>query len=499
MNKNNKWIYILLFTIPAIYILFSKMLDNDLWYILAEGRYIVQNGLYKVDVLSIHRGLDIVVQNWGASAIFWLIFDYFGEIGIITLVLVCNFAICTLLYKICMIISDNKKWLSLIIMLISDLFLASFYLVTRPQIISYVLLLYLIYILEVYIHKHNKKILWIIPVISLIQINLHSSLWLMLFLFIIPYLLDGIKWKKFNFEGYNILPILWPTLVAVPTGLLNPYGYKAITFIFGSFMDKSMHLVVKELSSFSFSYSIGKCVFAVIVAIIVAISLYKKGNLKIRYLCLILGTMLLGFISIKGFSHFFLVSFFPFACYFKDMTIKKISIKKWLVALYKYGIATLAIASIIVVFGLYAKNSKNISLANGTSEALHTLSLLANPKTSKVYASFNNGGCVEYAGFKSYIDPRAEVYLKRNNHKEDILKEFYDLQTGQLNLLNFIQKYNFTHILTDATDILFNVIPDNYIVIYESADYGMRLLARKDLFTREQIEEIERQYQLSKK
>ena len=36
----------------------------------------------------------------------------------------------------------------------------------------------------------------------------------------------------------------------------------------------------------------------------------------------------------------------------------------------------------------------------------------------KIYAGYNDGGYVEFRGYKSYLDPRAEVLLKNNNGKE---------------------------------------------------------------------------------
>ena len=48
----------------------------------------------------------------------------------------------------------------------------------------------------------------------------------------------------------------------------------------------------------------------------------------------------------------------------------------------------------------------------------------------KLFTGYNDGAYMEYRGYKCYIDPRAEVFLKNNNHVEDIINEYYDLETS---------------------------------------------------------------------
>ena len=46
-----------------------------------------------------------------------------------------------------------------------------------------------------------------------------------------------------------------------------------------------------------------------------------------------------------------------------------------------------------------------------------------------------------------YIDPRAEIYLKANNQKEDIFLEYYQLMKNPAkNYKKVMNKYKFTHI-----------------------------------------------------
>jgi len=496
--KPSKWVYVIFFTLPLILILISfKKLDNDIWYLLSEGRYIVQKGLYSIDPLSMHSGLNVVVQNWLSASFFWLIYSAFGEMGLVFFVLLCNLAICYLLYKICYLISEKNAVLSLAIMLICNITLAAHYIVSRPQIISFILLLGVIYAYETYIKTDNGKYLIWLPIISLLQVNLHASLWWMIFLFSLPYVIDAFKVPILKMQGYRKKPIFKALLASFLVGFLNPYGYKAITFIFTSYGDKYMHKFISELTSFSFDNSLCIHMFIVILIISLISTFFRDGKVRIRYICLFCGTMLLGFMSVKGFNTFILVSMFPLAYFFSEMCPKDFSIfDEKLKNIINKVFATFAICLLGFFSFLVFITEPKAKLTHDAEAAMDVLERSFSPETSTVYTSFNYGGYVEFRGFKPYIDPRAELYIKKNNKKDDIFKEFYDLQHGSLNVTEFIKKYNFTHLLIKNTDYLYNNMLDqeNYVIIYDDTTKGYRLYGRKDLFTSEQLKQIENSY-----
>ena len=499
--KPNKWVYIILFIVPIIFtLLIVKKLDNDTWYLLSEGRYIVRNGIYHIDPLSMHKGLEVVVQNWLSASLFWIIYSAFGEMGLLTMILIVNYFICLLLYKISLTISDNNRVLSLIVMFVTNITLTAHFIVSRPQIFSFIILLSLIYILELYIKKDNPKYLIWIPILSLIEINLHASLWWMLFLFMIPYVIDSFKIPYLNTQGYNKKPLFIAILIAFLVGLINPYGYKAITFIFTSFTDKYMHVYINELLPFTFGRS-SICVHMYILTLLTTLIYvyFRNGNIRIRYICLYCGTLLLSLISIKGFSHFVLVSIFPIAYFFKDMFPNDFSdvdgsFKQVLDIIFNvliFGIVCICFASF-----LYIKDFSKLKLEHDASGAIDILEKYANKDNATVYSSFNDGGYVEFRGFKAYIDPRAEVFLKINNKKADIFKEDYELQHGRLDVSEFLKKYNFSYLLVAYTDYLYSKMPDenNYFVLYNNSKNKYILYARNDLFNDEEREKIVNAY-----
>jgi hypothetical protein len=139
-----------------------------------------------------------------------------------------------------------------------------------------------------------------------------------------------------------------------------------------------------------------------------------------------------------------------------------------------------------------------ITLSHNAEGAINNLGkYYKDTESAKVYSSFNDGSYVEFRGYKAYIDPRAEYFLKKNNGKADIFKEFYDLQHGNLDAHEFLEKYDFTHLLVAKDDWLYNRIDttkENYFVLYENTDKGYRLYARNDTFSDEEREKIVYEY-----
>ncbi|MDF2885066.1 MAG: hypothetical protein K0R54_5637, partial [Clostridiaceae bacterium] len=90
-----------------------------------------------------------------------------------------------------------------------------------------------------------------------------------------------------------------------------------------------------------------------------------------------------------------------------------------------------------------------------------------------LYTGYNDGGLTEFRGLPSYIDPRAEVFVKKNNKKDDIMKEYIDMQSGNLYYKSVLDKYNFTHLLVPDKDILSTYLPydNDYDIIFSNESY----------------------------
>ena len=397
-------------------------------------------------------------------------------------------------------ISDDNKTMSFLVTLFTDLNLCCYFVVSRPQIFSFVILLLTIYLLELYVKKDDTNYLKFIPLLSFLEINLHAALWLFIPLYMLTFIIDSFKSKKLMLEGYRTKPLIITFVIVFLVALINPYGYKAITFIFNSYGDKYMLQYIYELQPFTFRTVISTHIFIIASITMLFYVYFRKGTVKVRYICMYMGTLLLGMNTVKGFSHFMLVSIFPLALLLKDIVPKNITdFKKWKKTASYIILVILSVGLTGYACYKYYKMHKDIEFVNVASEAVDAMDMFANGYPATTFVSFNDGGYLEFRGYRSYIDPRAEVYLKKNNHKEDIYEEYYRFENGLMDIDEFINKYHFDFIFTRLGDRLYNEESiDNYFVIYDMIDNGYRVYARNDVTTDEIRNMVIAEYEKSK-
>ena len=449
--------YIAAFLIPAIFVmLINQGLDNDSWYVLAEGRYIAENGIYYTDVLSMHDGLNVVVQNYGFAVIFYWIFSVFGAPGIYTMMLILNFLICYLLYKICMTISDKNTNLSLAIMIVTDLVFGLGFVVTRAQMVSYVIFLALILILELYIKNKKTKYLWWIPVLSIIQINLHASLWLMLFLVMITYIIDSVNKLKLKLQGYKTWPLVVVGAISFLVGLINPYGIRMMTFVIPSYSNPVLKNLVVELEFFSPFSSMSEAVICISIVVVSFLCVFaKKRKIRIRYFLMFFGFLVLGLNTVKSLGQFILVMFFPLAYLYKDIRIERViyAQKARNVVCFWCSLLTVCLSAVllfVVNSSIKAEPDDYLVAAVDAIDSDINKKEEGTYKAYTVYTGYNDGGYLEYRGYKPYIDPRGEYFIEKVNGKEDILKEYVDFMSGKITIDEMLDKYNFDYVLING-------------------------------------------------
>ena len=466
--------------VGAILFIFSLLitfmffkLDNDFWFIVNTGKYIINNGFPTIEPFTIHTDLAFIVQQWLTDVIFYFIYNKLDVYGMLILVTIINIIITMLMYKISMLISENKVKLSIFITMLLSILLSSYFITTRPQIFDVLFLLLEIYLLELYIKKNNKLYLLGLPIISLFMINLHSSIWFMLFIFLLPYFVDRVvKIKCFDNEKYNIKNLFIITIIMALVGLINPYGIDAITYIFNSYGIEYINELVNEMKPLTVETINGIVIFIYILIILFSYYRNKKEKIKLRYLLLFLGTCYLGLSHYKGILFLLVGGILSIIYNFKDIVIDE----KKQENLYSNNKKNIfVIVSIVLIIGLYTGIILNINLKynnkNYLEDIVDYLDDISDNKDVKVYTGYNDGGYLEYRGYKCYLDPRAEVFLKGNNKKEDILLEYTDLQDGKLNYKEFLSKYDFDYLIVSDEDLLYTYISseDGYIYMMEKA------------------------------
>lgn len=477
-SKKTLFLY---FNIPLLIVLAWHVNYNDIWFLLNHGRYILNNGFPIIEPFTIHHNFSFVMQQWLSSIIFYLSYSLLGKYGLLILTLLVTAYIIFISYKLCMLLSNNRYSLSVLITTIMTSLLAYYFITSRPHIFTYAIIITEIYLLEKYIKEKDKKYLYGLPILSLLQINLHASMFFMQFAFLLPYIIDSFHYKigPLESEGYKKKPLFITGIIMFLVGFLNPYGIDGVTYIFRSFGNSYINELVNEMAPLLVSDLVGKVCLFIIFAIICIYIFYKKSKIRPRYFYLLIGTIYLTFTAYKGLAYLLIGGILPLAYYLKNAFKKNEEQKN--IRKYKY----LLNSSCLVLIGLL--------ILIGTNSLVFTYKykegidyILEDNKASNItlYTGYNEGSYPEWKGIRCYIDPRAEVFLKENNEKKDIMEEYYLLQNGKLNIANFLEEYKFSHLLIPESDYLYQNMDeiDNYKIIYENTstnEFGLDYLNKK--------------------
>ena len=475
-NKDKAILLVILF-IPCI--LISQTVNNDLWFILNNGRYVLNNGIPHFDPFSLHQNLAYVMQQWLSSVIFWAIYSKLGLAGLSMLIIAAYVAITWFVFSICMLISENNLFTAFAVTLFSSIF-TSLYMVQRPFIFFLLIVTIELYLLESYIRRKNAGYLVPLPLLSALMVNLQAAMWPVLFIILLPYIVDSFNFKILFLKGEGFPKKAFYLAIAgmIAAGLLNPYGIDAMTYLFRSIGYNAINQHVNEMLPPDINNPIGMMIFLVIGLVISAYLLYRKSDTKLRYVLLTIGIMIMTLSSIRSFSLFCICGIVPLAYYFRNVSIKEGRFVE------KGSRAVLLMRRILIVFVcvliflcLYMKYR---DAQRQTQEYLLPAAidyLQKNTDTKKIilYTGFDDGSYVEFRGLKPYIDVRAEVFVKKNNKKEDIIEEYVSLQAGITYYRKILDKYKFTHLLVSKSDILESYLPyDNeYKLVYSNKDYSI--------------------------
>lgn len=471
LKKIEKNWFFLLFVIAFVFIcIANNTVDSDIWFLLNNGKYVINNGFPLVDPFTLHEGLNYIIQQWLSSYIFYKVFDIFGKTGLLILLYIVSFLLIFVYYKLSYISCKSKSRAVIITTLVFSFI--SLYIVHRPQIFTYLILITEILLLELYVQKGNNKYLYFLPILSVLLVNFHSSMWYFQFVFILPFLLNAIKIKNVTIDKVKIKPLIIVIFFMIVGGFINPYGYKSLLYIFKSYGMSEINNNIGEMKAIDFSIFPCKMVLLSLFLVICLCNFKKELKLDIRHFLFICGTAILCFMHAKGFPYYVFAFFYAFSYLIKDLKINFKLKSKYLKALIRGLKLGVTIMLALTFFVTMYFSIKEFSFGNyDEGEVIDYIRDNYDVEKVRLYVDFNNGGYAEYLGMKSYIDARAELFFKKYNGKSDIFAEYLnvDNDSKNFNYEEFVNKYKFTHLIVEPNTYLEEYLDncDEYDMVYE--------------------------------
>ena len=484
INDMPKWFKLLYILAPAAgLILIPALLDNDFYFIFTTGEYIVKNGFPTTDFLSMHTTMNIIPQQWLTGVLFYFLYTYLGKWGVIGFVYLCYGLMCVIIHKLTMLISENQ-FIASIMTFCATMLMTVMFEKTRPQAITYVIIVAELYFLECYVQKKKLIYLFLLPVLSVLQINFHCSMWVMLFVFAAPYAAAAlpIKVGKIKQEPCcSFIKLAVCGIACFVAGFLNPYGLKAITYITTSFGYSEIDNLVVEMDKTSLEDISGVLLFALFAVLLVITLVLKKRNYSTRFVLLFAGTAFMALLNVKSIAYFLIGGIPAFSYMVKDIQIflpvddKKRDKKEKRKLIILIGLFVVMLGFLAGALTFNSRNTESISNESVKEyEALDEIVSILDKENREdiiLYAGFDFGQYIEFNGYHPYIDGRAELFLKDNNGEYDYLKEYVDLRNTNIYYKDFINKYNFNYLIVSDTDKYLAISlanDDDFELVYDS-------------------------------
>lgn len=496
-NKRKNLIFILaVFLLWGLLILFGVKAnnpDNDMYFLGSTGRYILDYGVPSENPFCIDEGLKIIVQQWFGSIIDYVVLSNYGATGIF--LLACLYMVMET-FTMGLFISNYTKsrqvlFSTLVISSVSQLVFFN----TRGSIITSCILLMEVFFLTRYERTGKYSYLLYLPLASVLLSNWQSSLWAMLFVYVLPFLVPdrvtvlrtGVL-RHYKEQRRYYVPLLVSMVLMAPCGLLNPYGLDGIAYTFLSGASLNGH--VQEISA----PPAGTYHLLATVVSFASVFVYmtrKKEECDVRMLCLCFGSMVLS-CTMRRNVWYGIFALPPFALLMNEF----VNMENWksfterlrppskISYGFLIGYMTAALAFILWLSSAAVSYSGcSGQYDNGYTPLSATEYLAAyDKKEVTVLPSFNNGGFFEWYGYKVYLDSRPEIYNSNINGKKDIYNTYLSIYDGKADYDSILKEYQFSHIFADYGSSLYYYMEsreDYFPVIEKEAEVGYQLYERE--------------------
>ena len=405
----SKLLYLYFFIPLSIGCFVNYSFNEDIWYMLKYGEIILNKGFIHTDILSMHSNLHLVIQQGFTNVIFYFIYSNFHQYGIFLFLELFVILYLLLFYKISYLLTNNKFY-SVITSIVSTTLL-EFFLFPRAQIFTYLFVLITIYILESFYKNNQTNLIYFLPLVSLLHINLHGALWASLFIFILPFLLQ-------------------------------------------LFIEKNKN-VIKLIVIIIIMFLVGRIFYFLLGTIILFYIYNKKKKLEIRHLLLLYGTIFMTLLNVRNFAFFLLGSIYPIMSYVKKSFIKVKS----------GGSVYLYLVYIFLIFAclFFSIEMNSFRLVSSVQKSGDYLLEHYSDSSIVLYSEFDFGSYLEYIGYHPYIDTRAEVLNGTIDFNKFIDKYHFT------HFITYKNSYIGRYLKSNSS--FKEVFRDKNIIIYESILY----------------------------
>jgi hypothetical protein len=367
----------------------------------------------------------------------------------------------------------KDEGISFLITCLFSTFLSS-YIAVRAQLVSYILLLLILYCIEMVRETGKNRYIIISFLLSILVVNIHCAVFPFILVLFLPYLVSDLvyvlknkffpKTKLIDNEE-SILSIEKPAhdkklfimiLLILISGFIcpnAPYAYLYLPFIM---MGNSTKYILEHMPA-----SIETNVFIYFFLLVfILILLIPKVKIKLHDLFMILGLFIMSFLSLRSFSLFIIMSIYAFARISYVITYNKLKHIKLVDAfrIKSFYITLMLLVSIGSCVSFYFEIQKDY-----IKEDIYPVNMVNyikkkyDYKNIRIFNDYNFGSYLLFKDIPVFVDSRSDLYLPEFNNDNT---QFIDCLEIVSRYKYVLEKYDFTHILI-YNGSKFNSVLDN--------------------------------------
>lgn len=490
-NKKLIWTFAICLALIAISVV-GKTFQNDTFFTIPTGNYILENGVNDVEPFTWHENLKFTKLRWCFDATVALVYRMAGFTGLYVLTVLIAIAIAISLF-ITLVKSKTNPSISFLITAFMILCSAGC-LACRGQITSYLFFILEMYSINKLVETGKKKYSVYLIIISFLILGFHSSVWLAYYIFYLPYIAEWLMCKfkiKKVFEDTGkiiveekdskIMKLLFITMgIAILTGFCTPLGLSPFTYMFKVIGGYSSKIIIELQKQTIFrTYQLYLTLGAVI-----GLLALTKTKIRITDIFFITGFMIMSRLAIRNMHIVLWVIAFPIARLITDF-IETYN-KKELFGKFEEKLNK-SISFCIIVFLISVicavTNYRSIYKQPYVDENKYPIEAAEYIKANldleniKIYNHFNNGSYLELKGIPTFIDSRSEVYCPEFNKGVSILEDMANFDIYNTTQPDFmVEKYGITHFLVQKNNVNASIMDnqkEKYKMIYTDDYYSI--------------------------
>ncbi len=511
-----------------------KVLQNDTFYTIKIGEYIYQNGISNLteDMYSWHN-LPYTYPHWLYDFSMFLIYNSFGHLGIYISTIIFTAIMGMVVYLTCTRLSRNRVVSSIIT--IGVMYLMKPYIAARAQLVTFILFVLTLYSIEMFLSSHKKRYAFYLIIIPLLIANLHCAVFPFYFVLYLPYIAEFLwvslvdtdldqrllyvfnrilrkitkKEKfdetaekiKFNIserirkrkilreEPYKIkvqkdkwiFILLIIMIIAMGTGLINPAGNGAYTYLYKTYQGNTTGSINEHLPLTLIENR--EYLFAII--LFLSLLIFTDTKIKLADLFMLLGLTYLSFKSRRQ------VSMFAILC--SPILAKMISamFEKYDITLCKkIRNFSVSICGFVIVVSLFVivsvkmvkptMRAEYVSKSSYPVEASTWMLENLDVQNIKIYNEYNYGSYLLFRGIPVFIDSRCDLYTPEFNENKEEEIEGRDIFSDAINIASIgvdykkkFKEYGVTHTILYENSKLAMILENDsdYKLIYNEGNF----------------------------